>query len=554
MTQALPVSVAPRPGESIESWLEHLADANGLTTAQLLTVIRRSGVGTRYLTLAPAPATIATLATLARVDEATIAASTLSTFDGSALDLTGLDPEDRHSYRQVAARGWTPIHGTQLCPTCLAETRTWQTRWRLLIVTACTQHATRLVANCPSCSRPFRDQRHSHLRHVGSAPLCGNPLGQGPTRQCTNDLTDIPTTAADAGLLITQTRIDSALTGHDVMVLGHSASPAAYLTDLRHLTTLLLHLASQPGAADVADWTNCLERDVVERSRVRGPRWALRPPTDPALRGYALAAADRVLDAEDIEVAVAMFVPWVELTPSAVDGPLGWLADRTVMTHTLTRLVTAALAPHRRLSHHLDSREAPMDVDTRGVPQVIPSNLYEEHLGGASSSSEATVRLFASLCLARMAPMNTSWAKAAETLGLPARVGVNCARACSATMLIDNTAWSGRLEAVWDGLYDDSLPTGRLDYRSYESRIANLSHRSCWFDGWVSACRPATRPESRLYAVTWLWIHLVHGHLDSSPSWFGHRPDAALRARYRRFESVLDGHQQNRLRSVVQVP
>ena len=32
MTAALPVSVTPRPGESIESWLEHLADANGLTT------------------------------------------------------------------------------------------------------------------------------------------------------------------------------------------------------------------------------------------------------------------------------------------------------------------------------------------------------------------------------------------------------------------------------------------------------------------------------------------------------------------------------------------
>ena len=29
MTTALPVSVTPRPGESIEAWLEHLADACG---------------------------------------------------------------------------------------------------------------------------------------------------------------------------------------------------------------------------------------------------------------------------------------------------------------------------------------------------------------------------------------------------------------------------------------------------------------------------------------------------------------------------------------------
>lgn len=36
VNSVLPISVRPRPDESVESWLEHLADANGLTTAQLL--------------------------------------------------------------------------------------------------------------------------------------------------------------------------------------------------------------------------------------------------------------------------------------------------------------------------------------------------------------------------------------------------------------------------------------------------------------------------------------------------------------------------------------
>ena len=92
MTAALPVSVAPRPGESIESWLEPLADANGLTTAQLLTATGRGRAGTRFLTLAPSPATITRLAALARVDEQDVYAATLAAFDGTALDLTGLDP------------------------------------------------------------------------------------------------------------------------------------------------------------------------------------------------------------------------------------------------------------------------------------------------------------------------------------------------------------------------------------------------------------------------------------------------------------------------------
>jgi hypothetical protein len=122
LTAVLPVSVTPQQGESMESWLEHLADANGLTTAQLLVATGRNRAGTRYLTLAPSPNTVARLAALARVDEQAVYAATLARFDGTALDLAGLDPTDRHSYRQVAARGWTPAHGTQICPACLAQT------------------------------------------------------------------------------------------------------------------------------------------------------------------------------------------------------------------------------------------------------------------------------------------------------------------------------------------------------------------------------------------------------------------------------------------------
>ena len=40
-----------------------------------------------------------------------------------------------------------------------ADTGTWKTVWRLLLVTACTHHGTVLVAGCSSCGRPFRDQR-----------------------------------------------------------------------------------------------------------------------------------------------------------------------------------------------------------------------------------------------------------------------------------------------------------------------------------------------------------------------------------------------------------
>ena len=272
MTAPLPVSVTPRPGESIESWLEHLADANGLTTAQLLTTAGRRAGGRRYLTLAPSPETITRLAALARIDEQDVCTATLASFDGTALDLTGLNPTDRHSYRQVAARGWAPAHGTQICPTCLAEHGAWQAAWRLLIVTTCTRHESLLVARCPSCGRPFRDQRHSHLRRVGAATVCGNPLGAGPTKQCQHDLTTIPTKTVGENVLALQRRVDTALSGHAVTLLGHAARPGTYLADLRHLTTLLLHLAGQPGATQLGPWVTNLAEETDARRGERGPR------------------------------------------------------------------------------------------------------------------------------------------------------------------------------------------------------------------------------------------------------------------------------------------
>ncbi|WP_299450833.1 TniQ family protein [uncultured Serinicoccus sp.] len=538
---ALPISISPRDGESIESWLEHLADANGLTTAQLLTHLRSRGASTRYLTLAPAPGTIRALAELGRTTPDTVRDATLARFDGTALDLTGLDALDRHSYRQVASRGWTPAHGTQICPPCLAQTGTWQSAWRLMIVTACTRHGTLLAAACPSCRRPFRDQRHSHLRPVGAGTICGNPLGAGPTSQCQHDLAAIPTTTVDDPLLVTQARIDNALSDRPVTVLGEPAGGAAYLGDLRHLTTLLLHLACRPGAEQLAGWASDLLPESQRRTGDRGPRWGMRPPAPPALRAAALTMADRILAAANLDTAATALTPWTELTPAANDGPLGWLADRTVMTPTLSRLVLSARAPHRRLSHHLDShphRGARMPINLVAIPQVIPHQQYAEHLVGAFDSREEVVRQFASLCLARLHPDITSWAAAAQALGMPGSMGTRCARACSATRLTTTQEWQDRIRAA----ITDVRPR---NYRATEAKIEHRLHlTNRWFHEWTRLHRPGTHYTSVSYALTWQWVHVAHAHLDLSPTWQGTRPTAKERALYRQFENSLNDKQQ----------
>lgn len=513
---ALPVSIPPRPGESIESWLEHLADANGLATAQLLHLIRRDA-GTRYLTLAPSPETIARLTVLTRVSEHQIRSATLAAYDGIALDLTGLDPDDRHSYRHVAARGWTPAHGTQLCPTCLAETGTWKLSWRLLLVTSCTTHALVLLGRCPSCRRPFRDQRHSHLRLVGAAPICGNPVGAGPLSQCPQDLAVLEATPMTPAAGFTQGRIDAALSRQSVPVLGQPSAPGQYLTDLRHLTTLMLHLAGQPGATSLAPWVDQLEPAAAQRTSARGPRWGLRPPDDTRVRAGVLTSADEILAAPDLDTAATLLTPWTELTPTTNDGPFGWLADRTVMTPTLTRLVIAARTPHRRLSHLLDSRssgEDIVDIDQRQIPQLIPQEPYLRHLHGTIDSRAETVRLFASLSLARLHPDVTTWDAAAQALGMPGPMGSSCARACSARMRLSPTEWHARILRA-----AASLDT--RDYRTLEAKILHRRDLSRWFTEWGRLYRPGTHYTSQPYGLTWQWIHVAQAHLDLSPAWNG---------------------------------
>jgi hypothetical protein len=490
MTAALPVSVAPRPGESIESWLEHLADANGLTTAQLLAATDHGRAGNRYLTLAPSPETIARLAALARVDEKDVYAATLASFDGTALDLTGLDPADRLLLPAGRRPRLDPAHGTQICPACIADTGAWKTAWRLLLVTACTDHGLVLVAECPSCGRPFRDQRHSHLRRVGAAIGVREPARPG-TGQAVPARPHQP--PAGAGLAGGARDPGANQLGPQPvstsLVLGQPAKPAAYLADLRHLTTLLLHLAGQPGADGLAPWVADLALVAADRTSTRGPRWGMRPPDDPALRGQALATADAILAADDLDTAATLLTPWTELTPTTNDGPLGWLADRTVMTPTLTRLVMAARAPHRRLSHHLDtprSDGARMPINLLVIPQVIPHEQYLEHLAGASRlqrGDRPTLRL----------PVAGAAAPGHQVLGRRrrsprhARPDGSALRPC---LLGDHAHHRRRMEGP-DLARHRGVTTQRLPrYRSQDPHRLGMSR---WFDEWARRY-PARHP------------------------------------------------------------
>jgi len=178
-----------------------------------------------------------------------------------------------------------------------------------------------------------------------------------------------------------------------------------------------------------------------------------------------------------------------------------------------------------------------MPINLLVIPQVIPHEQYLEHLAGASDSSEATVRLFASLSLARLHPDVNSWAAAAEALGTPGPMGVRCARACSATMLVTADEWKAR---IWRAIEQ----TPRENYRALEAKIRHRLGMSDWFDEWARRHRPGTRRSSYGHGLTWQWVHVAHAHLDLSPLWKGRTPTAKDRAGYRQFEHSLNDKQQ----------
>lgn len=178
-----------------------------------------------------------------------------------------------------------------------------------------------------------------------------------------------------------------------------------------------------------------------------------------------------------------------------------------------------------------------MPINLRVIPQVIPHEQYLEHLVGASDSSEATIRLFASLSLARLHPDVTSWAAVAEVLGMPGPLGGRCARACSPTMLVTADEWKAR---IWRA----SEESPRRDYRATEAGIRHRLGTRRWFDEWARRNRPGTPYGAYDLGLTWEWVHIAHAHLDLSPAWRGRKPTARDRARYRRFEKSLDAGQQ----------
>jgi len=521
----LPVRVDLQPGQALDDYLHRIRRANGMTPLEMSWALRAPGATTRHLMVRPHPRTVARIADLAEAIPQQITAATLAAFDhGLPLDLHDV-LDTRAGLRAPPARGWLRATGTQACPACLREGTPWQIGWRLAWSTTCTHHTLHLVGTCPQCRKPFRHRPTVLGSDSAGATTCDSTTATG---HCTFDAAAAPQRAANQASIERQRCTDDATAGRPVPARGRTVPPAIYLADLRHLTTLLLHLAGQPGPhRESHEWT-CDRRLRTVTTTGRARRWAITPPDDADLRAAALDTADIILRAPDDRMARAHLSEWVAAVPANGGTRWAWIKDRTTVTPTLRQLLDPATDRHRRVSTLASRMTTRLPV--AAIPQRIPTDVYEDCLGSALRTRTETGAAYVSLCLARATTGADTWAAAAESLGLDPKHGTACARAASMRTDISADQLRDRLRVVARRL------NSALDYRAHEHTIRALAADPAWFDTWRSREAPDTSPASLPYAITWLWTHTSHGLLATTPGWTS-PPTNAQRGAYRAFAS-----------------
>lgn len=528
----LPARTTIGANEALDSFLERVALANEITTTQLTAIATPSGVDRpwSFAMIDPEPRLLTRLSSLTGLTQAALRGATLARFDGGLpLDLTGFERQGSSSFRTLSARGWFPLHGTQACLMCIAETGMWDLRWRLPYLTTCVDHGCYLVPTCNGCGRRFRYRNHTLLRRTRSIEKghCGNQTGA--RTQCIYRVSDNPVHAATPEALATTADVLAAFDGAYCDVYGQRTASPDYLAGLRSLTVLMIHIATL-SAPEHAVWAEVI-RDEAARRRTehRGPRWGIRPPDDPWARGEVLAEANALLSCADVGTAAAKLSAWLAHIPSTQIGPAGWIKNRSPNSSLVNELVEQTLWERQSTSRRLAANTGDTGLPDSAIPQVIPLEMYQDTLGTVIVARPDTGRRFASLCLAKLNAPGRTWSRAAEVLGQPPETGRRIPKAVTHKMTATVAELSPLLASIRDGLIDGP------NYRDLESVVRDLAAEpESWFPAWAHAQTPTRRPGTLPYAITWLWTAVALGDLDMSPAW-SEPPTRRQKASYRAF-------------------
>lgn len=308
LTQLAPTRLAIGHGEALDSYLERFAQANDISSRQLITLILPNATHSpeSYAMSFPTAEFLAGVHELTGLGIEEIRNSTLQHFaDGLPFDFTSATTSPTGMHPAVAAAQWFPLRGTQVCPHCVAENGQWNLSWRLPIVTACLTHRRYLAPTCSSCGKRFRTRQGALLRpNLGSSHECGNTTAG--RNHCTHPVIANRAHAVDDSCLEVARTVEMALAGEHIALAERLVKPSKYLADLRAVATQLLttciptRSAREPRAAE--QWE---PPGAKGRHFRKGGAQRVRPPDRPEICAVLLRRAHTILVQGDCDLSLA---------------------------------------------------------------------------------------------------------------------------------------------------------------------------------------------------------------------------------------------------------
>ena len=319
--RAFPLRTAPRPDESLDSWLEATAVRLRVTMAELYEAMGFASPHSelwRHIVLRPTDTELAAISATTGLAPGHVRAMTLSGYAGIAVGI------DSDTGRFAPTTPWGRVHGSRFCPHCLRATGgAWKLHWRLIWTFACLEHCCLLAEFCPDCGGA---QRYRY--RVGAEPprlgRCDNPASLETTARqhlrCGAALTQatVMRLAPDHPALNAQAAItdviDSGI-GDFGVYTSHPLPAASVLADLRALAQGILSGVDEDRVerivpADLAATyrdAQAAEATRQRRRRIPGRKFKEKPPLA-VTTAAAVTAAMSILTQPDIAAAAEQLV------------------------------------------------------------------------------------------------------------------------------------------------------------------------------------------------------------------------------------------------------
>lgn len=388
--------------ESLDSWIELLADLNGCRPRDITghddTINKDKALP---LTRAVDDPSLLRISECTGVDPDRLAEATLRRYKPVGL---------ANVTRDSSTGPWSQVRGTGYCPICLIDDDLrWKLPWHLRWINICEEHHTVLRDNCPACGSRARDTRTHHPRTTGShisawrLRRCSHGCATEILAQNTAHTIEIHSAAYETHSWLTRilhtNGASCAYTGDEFLSAESILTDASLLT--RHALNAMTYVdgvGSIPDSPDPGAWTQKLSQpDFVSTPMGRSGVSEVTTPQFLIAQTAAIGILTTAASGRDL------LDTW--LSPSRITHIIDHLRRRNHATCTvhLERLLSWRRPPQtgtvlsdrlgRRRPQH--SAKALTNATTRSIDAMnLPSCIWRQVRDNAPELPDRVTRLF----------------------------------------------------------------------------------------------------------------------------------------------------------------